>query len=91
LGYPEYLGVLAQGLVEIGLITEAFIETNQALEIADRYGERWCVAELLRIQGELLMIRAGGDQSVLAAQDCFHAALDLARQQRALSWKLRCA
>ena len=45
-------------------------------------------AELLRIKGELLLQDATG-RPVSAAEDCFRAALDVARQQGALFWELR--
>jgi predicted ATPase len=58
--------------------------------VAERGGERWYVAELLRIKGELLLQEAA-DQSISAAEYCFHGALEVARQQGALSWELRAA
>jgi predicted ATPase len=51
---------------------------------------RWYVAELVRIKGDLLLQQAE-DRSILAAEDCFREALEVARQQGALSWELRSA
>ncbi|MDB6102121.1 MAG: transcriptional regulator, partial [Gammaproteobacteria bacterium] len=62
----------------------------RALASADRGGERWFVAELLRTKGELLL-RRDGDQSFSAAEGCFGEALEVAREQDALSWELRSA
>jgi hypothetical protein len=55
-----------------------------------RRGELWFVAELLRIKGEVLLDDAG-DRSISAAEHCFSAALEAAREQDALSWELRTA
>jgi predicted ATPase len=60
------------------------------LAAADRGGERWSVAELLRIKGECLL-EEGDDRSVATAEACFGEALGVARQQGALFWELRAA
>jgi predicted ATPase len=88
--YPEFLGALAEGLAGLRQLTEALATIDRALATADRGGERWFVAELLRIKGELLLHEAGG-QSISAAEHCFSAALEVAREQDALSWELRVA
>jgi predicted ATPase len=88
--YPAFKGVLAQGLAGLGRLAEALFAVEQALAAADRGGERWSVAELLRIKGECLLGK-GGDRSESAAEDCFAGALDVARQQGALFWELRVA
>jgi predicted ATPase len=71
-----------------GRIREALVTINQALASADRGGERYYYPELLRIKGELLFQDATAEP-VSAPEDCFRAALDAARQQRALFWELR--
>jgi predicted ATPase/DNA-binding winged helix-turn-helix (wHTH) protein len=88
--YPEFLGALAEGLAGRGQVTEALATLDRALAAAHRGGERWFVAELLRNKGELLL-RGAGDQSVPAAERCFCEALEVAREQDALSWELRIA
>jgi predicted ATPase len=74
----------------VGQVGRAFATVNQALAIGDRGSERWYVAELLRIEGELLLQEATA-QSLSAAEDCFVGALDAAREQGALFWELRAA
>jgi predicted ATPase/DNA-binding winged helix-turn-helix (wHTH) protein len=87
---PEYLGLLAEGLAGMGRTAEGLTTVDHALEQANREGCRWCIAELYRIKGELLL-RETSDPSVLAAEDCFSRAQDEARQQGALFWELRSA
>ena len=52
--------------------------------------ERWLIAELLRVKGETLLWR-GAPGAAAEAEGHFRRALDLARQQGALSWELRAA
>ena len=49
--------------------------------------ERWVTAELLRIRGELPLLKHEPN----TAQEHFLQALDWARRQDALSWELRAA
>jgi len=89
-GYPEYLGVLAEGLAGLGRHAEAIAAADRALAAADHGGERWYVAELLRIKGEFLLQQAG-DNALPVAEGWFREALQLARKQGALAWELRAA
>jgi predicted ATPase len=77
-------------LAGLGRHTEALDTMDRALAAAERGGERWFVAELLRTKGELLLHETG-DQRVSAAERCFCEALEVAREQDALSWELRVA
>ena len=52
--------------------------------------ERWAMAGLVRVKGELLLLQ-GAPEAALAAEDHFRQALDWARRQGALSWELRAA
>jgi predicted ATPase len=88
--FTEYLGVLAQGIAGLGQIGKALATVDQALARADRGAERWYVAELLRIKGELL-IQQASVQSVSVGEDCLKKALDVAQGQGALFWELRAA
>jgi predicted ATPase len=67
-------------------------------ECDDRDGERyqkrdeelWCIAELLRIKGELV-VRENKPNATESAQRIFRDSLDWATRQDALSWQLRTA
>jgi predicted ATPase len=61
---------------------------DEALGRSERNEERWCVAEFLRIKGELIL-REGAPQAATAAEGHFLHSLDWARRQGALSWELR--
>jgi len=88
--FPDFLGILAEGLAGLGRLTEAQVTIEEAIERSNRDGECWCLAELLRIKGELLLKEATA-QLYSAAEDCFVGAIDLAREQGALFWELRAA
>jgi predicted ATPase/DNA-binding winged helix-turn-helix (wHTH) protein len=88
--YPQFLGALAEGLAGLGHLTEALATIDRALAAADHGGERWVVAELLRMKGEFLL-HGADKQSGLAAERCFFEAMEVAREQDALSWQLRAA
>lgn len=85
-----YLAALAEGLGRAGEAQAGIAAIEEALARAGDTGERWCLAELLRIKGELLLQQADA-QSVHVAEQCFASALDVAREQGALSWELRVA
>jgi hypothetical protein len=86
---PMLLGMLAEGLGQSGNFGEALDVINTAIEESERNEARYCLAELLRLKGDLLLRET--DPPLSAAQVCFTQALDLARRQGALSWELRCA
>jgi predicted ATPase len=88
--YPAFLGVLAKGLARAGQGAEALAAIDEALALCERNEERWCVAELLRIKGELVLSE-GEPDAAEAAEGHFRQALDWARRQGALSWELRAA
>jgi len=92
ISYDEYKGALALGLAGTGRLDEALIALDDAMatdrEGAD--GRGWYAPELLRIKGEVLLQQAA-DQLVLAAEDCFNQAAQMAREQGALFWELRVA
>jgi predicted ATPase len=84
----KFLGTLAEGLAGLGQPAQALVTVDQALAVAEDGGQRWCVPELLRLKGELLL-RETRDQSFLAAENCFHQAVEIAGRQGALYWELR--
>ena len=60
---------------------------EEALDWSERSEERWYLAELLRINGELFRLE-GSVAAVQTAEDHYLQALEWARRQQALSWEL---
>ena len=92
ISYAEFKCALALGLAGTGRLDEALVALEDAMA-ADREGadgHGWYAPELLRIKGEVLLQQAA-DQSILAAEDCFDQAAQMAREQGALFWDLRIA
>ena len=69
-------------------MTEGLAAIEEAIERSERTEERWSMAELLRVKGELLLLQ-GAPNAAAAAEEQFLAALDWARRQELLSWELR--
>jgi predicted ATPase len=88
--YTPFLAEIADGLGREGKAAEGLSTIDQALARSERDEERWCVAELLRIKGDLIL-REGEPQAAMAAEEHFLQSLDWARRQGALSWELRAA
>jgi predicted ATPase/DNA-binding winged helix-turn-helix (wHTH) protein len=84
------LGELASCLGEAGEVAQGLAAVKEALARCEAREERWYEAELLRINGELLL-HAGEYRSVVGAEQCFDRALQVARSQGALFWELRTA
>ena len=90
LRYTGLLGVFAEGLGGAGQAPEGLLTIGEALARSERSEGRWCTAELLRIKGELLLLK-GAPNAAVAAEDHFREALGWAHRQGALSWELRAA
>jgi predicted ATPase len=69
---------------------EARTVIEEALDWSERSEERWYLAELLRINGELFRLE-GSATAVESAEDQYLQALEWARRQQALSLELRAA
>jgi predicted ATPase len=93
LGAPytsAFFGELAEGLGRAGEIAQGLAVMDDTLERAARNEERWCISELMRIKGDLLL-RGNASNAGPMAEELFRQALDCASGQGALSWELRCA
>jgi adenylate cyclase len=84
---PFTLAMLAQGYARLGRHDQTLTMLDEALERVQRTGERIDEAEMLRLKGELLLMRDGG--AAEEADDCFRASLEVARAQQARWWELR--
>jgi predicted ATPase/DNA-binding winged helix-turn-helix (wHTH) protein len=88
LNYTALLGEVSENLGRLGLTGEGLESIGDALEHAERTGENWCVAELLRVKADLVL-REAAPSAIAVAEGLFNQSLDWARQQGALSWNLR--
>jgi predicted ATPase/DNA-binding winged helix-turn-helix (wHTH) protein len=86
--YIPFLGELADGMGRSHETAKGLTVIDKAIDLSDRTEERWCIAELLRIKGAIVLT---GQQDAVVAEECFHASLDWARRQNALAWELRTA
>jgi predicted ATPase len=86
--YTPILAEIADALGRDGNADEGLSIIDEALAESERNEERWCVAELLRIKGELIL-REGAPRAGTAAEEQFSKSLDWARRQGALAWELR--
>jgi predicted ATPase len=82
--------VMAEALGRAGQITDGLAAIGEAIVRSERSEERWVIAELLRIKGELFLLQ-GAPGTAAAAEDHYQQALGWARRQGALSWELRAA
>jgi predicted ATPase len=79
------LGALAEAQAEAGRQEDGLSTLVDALAFVEQTGERYCEAELHRLQAELLLMQ--GDEA--GAEASFLHAVEVARRQSAKSWELR--
>jgi predicted ATPase len=84
---PHFIALLGGACEIAGQIEEGLTLLDEALQIADRTGERWLEAELNRHKGQLLL-RQGHSN---AAEELYRNALSIAQEQGAKLWELRVA
>jgi predicted ATPase len=84
----DFLGALAEGLAAAGQVTEGLEIIQEALERSQHEEERWNVAELLRIKGDLVLVE-DAPNAATSAEALFLESLDWARRQKVLTWELR--
>jgi class 3 adenylate cyclase/tetratricopeptide (TPR) repeat protein len=84
----QYLIALhAEANARAGRVEEALISLSEVLAHTEQTGEQVDCAEMLRLRGEVLLMR---DRSATAeAENSFRAALEVARAQEARWWELR--
>ena len=84
---PHYIALLSRACAIAGQVEEALNLLDEALQIAERTGERWFAAELNRHKGQLLLHQGHTD----AAEELYRKALSIAEEQEAKLWELRAA
>jgi predicted ATPase len=84
---PHFVALLARACDVAGQIEAASTLLDEALQIVERTGERWYLAELNRHKGRLLL----GQGNAEAAEGLYGKALGIAEEQEAKLWELRAA
>jgi predicted ATPase len=83
-----YLAALARGYLATGHASGGIACVDRALKKCEASGEGWCVPELFRLRGELLLLEDAADLEN-KAEGAFRRSLQMAREQGALAWELR--
>jgi predicted ATPase len=84
---PFCLMTLAEVCGQAGQPEDGLKRLAEAAELVETTKERWAEAEIHRMRGTLLMSM----HEYAAAEDSYHRALAVARQQQAKFWELRAA
>jgi predicted ATPase len=84
---PIFLTLEAEACAKAGCHDEALQAIEEALAISKDTGERWAMAEVLRIKARLLL--ATGRAKAEEIEAILVSSLQIARQQRARCWELR--
>ncbi|CAH0340904.1 hypothetical protein RHI9324_02586 [Rhizobium sp. CECT 9324] len=82
-----FLGNLASAFAKAGHLAEAMSTIETALTVSDRNNERWCLPELIRIQGSILLAQGRPAE----AETLFINSMTIANDLGMLSWQLRAA
>jgi predicted ATPase len=86
---PRYLVLLAEAAGHAGQTAEGLRLLAEAWATLEERKQDQVLAEVYRVQGELLLRQAFPDES--QAEACLHQALAVARRQHIKSWELRAA
>jgi len=82
---PAHLAAFAQALGRAGQLEEALATAEDAVRLAERREERWCLAELFRIKGDVLAASGSAGPAGAALLE----AVSLSRRQGMRGWELR--
>ena len=83
-----YLGLLGNAYLRNGELERTAEAVRQGLDHANKFGEHYYTAELLRLRGEV-ELRLDGNAAV--AEASFREAITFAKGQAAKSWELKAA
>jgi class 3 adenylate cyclase/predicted ATPase len=86
---PMFCSLFAETYGQIGRLHEGWQMLWEALDAAEKSGQRYYEAETYRFKGQLQLLDPSPD--VEQAEASFRRALAIARRQQAKSWQLRAA
>ena len=84
---PYYYALLAETFGRAGLVGEALASVSTGFAIASKNGERWALAELHRVHGDLLTTEGMRD----SARDSYRRGLEAARRCGSLAFEQKLA
>jgi class 3 adenylate cyclase/predicted ATPase len=84
---PIFLALEAEGHFKAGRNQAALHSIDQALATVDETGERWAVAEILRVKANLLLSTGQGRPDEV--ERLLINSVEIAQRQQALCWELR--
>jgi len=82
---PYYFSLLAETYGRAGLVGEALASLSTGFAFASKNGEEWAVAELHRVQGDLLAAEGKPEQQ----RASFQRGLEAARRSGSLAFERR--
>ena len=85
LGAAYFAALLAETFGRTGQADVGLLAMAGAFELLERTQDRWCEAEMYRLQGELYLQTDAPSE----AEQSFQTAITVARQQQARLWELR--
>jgi predicted ATPase len=86
---PIFLTLEAEACAKAGRGDAALAAIEEALAVAKNNGERWAMAEVLRVKAHLLKAAAGPEAQEI--ETILLSSLEIARAQQARCWELRAA
>ena len=81
---------MAEVYAEVEMADEGMLMLERAKHIADKSGEKFYLAEIHRLDGELRLID-GRELALTESCACFHRSLNVAQAQKADHWLVRTA
>ncbi len=86
--HPYFQCLLAEAYAKTGQARAGLATLDAAQALVEKNNQRFWEAEVYRLRGELLLLGGAAAEEVV---QCFHQAIEIARQQHAKSLELRAA
>jgi class 3 adenylate cyclase/tetratricopeptide (TPR) repeat protein len=86
---PVFIAIEGEAHAAAGRSDAALLAIEQAIRISGDTGERWTLAEIIRLKAQILLKSGRGEADEIEA--LLHESLETARLQGARSWRLRAA